>query len=45
VLPRISRALGTPPTVDVELDEIAITRDRLDDASELVAACRLPRPE
>ncbi|MDX6507600.1 MAG: hypothetical protein QOG06_2244 [Gaiellaceae bacterium] len=45
VLRRISRALGTPPTVDVELDEIAITRDRLDDASELVAVCRLLRPE
>jgi SAM-dependent methyltransferase len=40
----VSRALGTPPTVDVGLDGIAITRDRLDDASELVAVCRLPRP-
>jgi SAM-dependent methyltransferase len=39
-----SRLLGTPPTVDVSLDGIAITRDRLDDASELVAVCRSPRP-
>jgi SAM-dependent methyltransferase len=44
VLRGVSRALGTPPTVDVRLEEIAITRDRLDDASELVAVCRLPRP-
>jgi SAM-dependent methyltransferase len=40
----VSRVLGTPPTVDVDLDGIAITRDRLDDASELIAVCRLPRP-
>jgi len=39
-----SRLLGTPPTVDVSLDGIAISRDRLDDASELVAVCRSPRP-
>ena len=39
-----SRLLGTPPTVDVSLDGIAITRDRLDEASELVAVCRSPRP-
>ena len=44
VLRSVSRALGTPPTVDVGLDGIAITRDRLDDASELVAVCRLPQP-
>jgi SAM-dependent methyltransferase len=44
VLRPASRLLGTPPTVDVGLDGIAITRDRLDDASELVAVCRLPRP-
>jgi SAM-dependent methyltransferase len=44
VLRRVSQALGTPPTVDVGLEGIAITRDRLDDASELVAVCRRPRP-
>lgn len=44
VLRGASRLLGTPPTVDVELDGIAIEPGRLDDASELVAVCRLPRP-
>jgi SAM-dependent methyltransferase len=45
VLRPLSRALGTPPTVDVALEGIAITRDRLDEASELVAVCNQPRPE
>ena len=44
VLRPVSRALGTPATVDVGLDGIAITRDRLEDASEIVAVCRRPRP-
>lgn len=44
VLRPVSRVLGTPPTADVSLDGIAITRDRLDEASELVAVCRLPLP-
>jgi SAM-dependent methyltransferase len=43
VLRGVSRVLGTPPTVDVALDGIAITRDRLDEASELVAVCTRPR--
>jgi SAM-dependent methyltransferase len=45
VLRPLSRLLGTPPTVDVTLEGIAITRDRLDEASELVAVCRQPRVE
>lgn len=45
VLRPVSRALGTPATVDVGLEGIAITRDRLEDASEIVAVCRRPRPE
>ena len=45
VLRPVSRALGTPATVDVELDGIEIARDHIDDASELVAVCRQPRPE
>jgi len=45
VLRPLSRALGTPATVDVGLDEIEIARDRLEDASELVAVCAGPRPE
>jgi SAM-dependent methyltransferase len=45
VLRPLSRALGTPATVDVGLDDIEITRDRIEDASELVAVCRRPLPE
>jgi SAM-dependent methyltransferase len=42
--PRLTRrVLGTPPTSDVRLDEIEIVRDRLSDASELVAVCADPR--
>ncbi len=43
VLRPVSRVLGTPPTTDVSLDGIAITRDRLEEASELVAVCTRPR--
>jgi SAM-dependent methyltransferase len=35
-----SRLLGTPPMAEVGLDEIAIDRDALATASELVAVCR-----
>jgi SAM-dependent methyltransferase len=45
VLRPLSRALGTPATVDVGLDGIEITRGRLEDASELVAVCGRPLPE
>lgn len=41
----LSRALGTPATVDVGLDGIAITRGDLDGASEIVAVCGRPRSE
>jgi SAM-dependent methyltransferase len=45
VLRPLSRALGTAATVDVGLDAIEITRDRIEDASELVAVCARPLPE
>jgi SAM-dependent methyltransferase len=45
VLRPLSRALGTPATVDVRLEGIEITRDRIEDASELVAVCGQPRPQ
>ena len=45
VLRSVSRALGTPATVDVGLDGIEITRDCIEEASELVAVCRRPWPE
>lgn len=35
-----SRLLGTPPMAEVRLDQIAIDRGALADASELVAVCR-----
>jgi hypothetical protein len=45
VLRPLSRALGTAATVDVGLDGIEISRDRIEDASELVAVCTRPLPE
>jgi SAM-dependent methyltransferase len=45
VLRPLSRALGTPPTVDVGLDGIEIARSRIDGASELVAVCTRPLPK
>ena len=45
VLRPLSRALGTAATVDVGLDGIEIGRDRIEEASELVAVCGRPRPE
>jgi SAM-dependent methyltransferase len=39
-----SRLLGTPSTAEVGLEGIAIARDGLDQASELVAVCTRPRP-
>jgi SAM-dependent methyltransferase len=45
VMRPLSRVLGTPATVDVGLDGIEITRNRIEDASELVAVCRRPLPE
>ena len=45
VLRPLSRALGTAATVDVGLDGIEITDDRIEEASELVAVCGRPRPE
>ena len=42
-LRRASRLVGTAPMTDVTLDEIAIERDAIDRASELVAVCRRPR--
>ena len=42
--PRLStRLLGTAPTAEVELEGIAISRDRVSDASELVAVATRPR--
>jgi SAM-dependent methyltransferase len=38
-----SRLLGTAPTAELSLDDVLITRDALDDATELVAVCRGPR--
>jgi O-antigen biosynthesis protein len=41
VLRRLGRPLlGTAPMADVALDEIEISRDRLDEATELLAVCR-----
>jgi len=42
-LRRASRLVGTAPMADVTLDEIAIERDAIERASELVAVCRRPR--
>jgi SAM-dependent methyltransferase len=39
-----SRLLGTPPTVDIALGDIAITPEGVDGASELVAVCSAARP-
>jgi len=39
-----SRLVGTAPMADVTLDGIAIERDGIERASELVAVCRRPRP-
>lgn len=44
VVRMLSRALGTAATADVTLAGIVLTRDRVHDASELVAVCRRPRP-
>jgi SAM-dependent methyltransferase len=38
-----ARLLGTPPTTDVDLDGLMITRHGLDRASELVAVCAGPQ--
>jgi SAM-dependent methyltransferase len=45
VLRPLSRALGTAATVDVGLDDIEISRDRIGNASELVAVCARPLPQ
>lgn len=42
-LRRASVLVGTRATVDVRLEDVAIDRDRLDDAAELVAVCTRPR--
>jgi SAM-dependent methyltransferase len=42
-LRRASRIVGTAPMADVTLDGIAIERDGIERASELVAVCRRPR--
>jgi SAM-dependent methyltransferase len=39
-----TRVLGSAPMTQVGLEGIAITRDDLEGASELVAVCRRPRP-
>jgi SAM-dependent methyltransferase len=43
LLRRAAAFTGTPPTTDVTLSDIVIEPNALDDASELVAVCRLPR--
>jgi hypothetical protein len=43
LLRRAAALTGTPPTTDVTLSDIVIEPNALDDASELVAVCRLPR--
>jgi SAM-dependent methyltransferase len=41
-LSRAAILTGSPPTTDLTLDDIAIERDAVDDASELLAVCRNP---
>jgi SAM-dependent methyltransferase len=41
-LRRGSVLLGTTPTADLTADDIVISREGIDDASELVAVCRAP---
>lgn len=42
-LRRAGRVLGTASTEQLTLDDVVIERERLDQATELVAICRLPR--
>jgi SAM-dependent methyltransferase len=42
-LRRASRFTGSPPTTHIALADIVIEPDAFDEASELVAVCRLPR--
>jgi SAM-dependent methyltransferase len=41
-LSRAAILTGSPPTTNLTLDDIAIERDAVDEASELVAVCRNP---
>jgi len=43
-LRRASRLVGTAPMADVTLEGIAIEREGIDRATELVAVCRRPHP-
>ena len=42
VLRPASRLLGTPPTVDVGLEDVVIAEHGIDDAAEVVAVCSRP---
>jgi SAM-dependent methyltransferase len=43
-LRRAGPIVGSPATADLTLDDVEIVRDRLTDATELVAVCRKPLP-